>query len=635
MMDLQYQPQLIVGYDSQNATADLIHVSKAQAGKDYYCPCCGNVIRPRALDSEYKQPHYYHLDSNCSRESQIHWMYKYYLFEEGSQFYIEDCLYTVQSIEIEKVWNTSIGNYKPDITIYTKEGTVIYFELFFSNNKDEDYLYKWQELDNDVVEVDIKRLLNLTEISTPRFEYLYHDGRLYTKEYHSGSLYASTIGKRKEEIRREDYQSYKEHWAKLDWFYQLLKGVLQDKNTEEELFENFSCLELEDMYPCYEIIKKTNCVKHYKDEIKKIISDKVLMKIENHFHEGILSNFKEELIQISPYRYGINIKNKLTNDYISFIFSKEYIIKFKSSLKQLNQVEEILKQYKKDCKFWKVLKDIYDNSDMIKILEDKYGLHINITNVLDKYKIIFKKYNERSKYYRPLKEVLIKQDRIIDSKDLIPVIEQVYEENKIKEEIRKDNAHNIINAWATEEIYKEALEYKWRDYISLHEYTLLSDFKISPHAFVKLSKDKEYDACIALYIGNENLYERNINAEDLKNINLDELYKKGIEGIEKIAHDAKELGYYINKINNCKNKCWVSCLSRTNDIYKNKYNLCIILQNTQVLCEKLSYRKIQYSDHILTDLIDAMKGIIQDKEFYGIGIYSDKEVKSNEFKKQK
>ena len=124
-MDIfEYLPQLIVAYDGDDKFANLIHVKKADKNKDYYCPCCGGIVKPRALDSNKEQSHYYHKTGKCTKESQLHFFCKHWLFESGSRFYINDELFEVDSIEIEKMYDTPFGKYKPDITVHTASGKI-------------------------------------------------------------------------------------------------------------------------------------------------------------------------------------------------------------------------------------------------------------------------------------------------------------------------------------------------------------------------------------------------------------------------------------------------------------------------------------------------------------------------------
>ena len=140
-------PQLIVALDKED---NYIHIRDAKENVEYFCPCCRNSVKPRAFKTEIEyqvQPHFYHVCGSCDEESRVHWIYKNWLFKEGSKFYVDKKLYTVGSVDIEKSYNTNFGKYRPDITVNTKCGKVIFFEInFTSAKKEDDYFAKWDEL---------------------------------------------------------------------------------------------------------------------------------------------------------------------------------------------------------------------------------------------------------------------------------------------------------------------------------------------------------------------------------------------------------------------------------------------------------------------------------------------------------
>lgn len=275
-MDIfEYLPQLIVAYDGDDKFANLIHVKKADKNKDYYCPCCGGIVKPRALDSNKEQSHYYHKTGKCTKESQLHFFCKHWLFESGSRFYINDELFEVDSIEIEKMYDTPFGKYKPDITVHTASGKIIYFEMFFTNRKtSDDYFCKWDYLVNDVVEVNVKEYTSkadLTEI--PVFKYLYHDGICYSKSYVKRDLYANTIAKIKKELTRQKILNYKARIEQLDWFWQ---EVQRNSGDSETILNNISKMEYDDMVSCYEIVKRKQCVLYLKQMVLDMINKRVV-----------------------------------------------------------------------------------------------------------------------------------------------------------------------------------------------------------------------------------------------------------------------------------------------------------------------------------------------------------------------
>ena len=214
-------PQLIVAYDGLDQFANLIHITKAQKAKDYYCPCCGGVVRYRGGDQV--QPHYYHLTSECSGESQLHFFCKNWLFEKGSAFYIGEDYYEVADIDIEHTYDTKFGKYRPDISVKTTDGFTILFELFFTNNKRQnDYFAKWQDLNYPVVEVKLKEYLYKEgSEDIPHFTYLYNDGECFCKEYVKRDVYADTIGRLKHSYTREQMIAEKLNLEALDnfWIY--------------------------------------------------------------------------------------------------------------------------------------------------------------------------------------------------------------------------------------------------------------------------------------------------------------------------------------------------------------------------------------------------------------------------------
>lgn len=64
----EYLPQLIVAYDSNDEFANLIHIKRAKQDEEYYCPCCGGIVKPRALDSTKEQSHYFMLQENVQKK---------------------------------------------------------------------------------------------------------------------------------------------------------------------------------------------------------------------------------------------------------------------------------------------------------------------------------------------------------------------------------------------------------------------------------------------------------------------------------------------------------------------------------------------------------------------------------------
>lgn len=310
-MDIfEYLPQLIVAYDGNDEFANLIHVKKADKDNNYYCPCCGGSVKPRALDSSKEQSHYYHITGKCTKESQLHFFCKNWLFEAGSKFYINEELFEVVSIDIEKTYSTPFGDYKPDITVHTSCGMTIFFEMFFSNRKTgDDYFCKWSTLGNDVVEVNIKEYMFKTEEDIiPRFTYLYHEGVCYSKTYEKKDLYATTIAKIKRELTRQKVLNYKARIEKLDWFWQ----EIRNGETKESILEVIQSMDYEDMVSCYSIIKRKQCVSYLKNDVLNMINQKVISDVRNSlglpYDENVYFDLKH--IRGRTYEAGIRLSVK-------------------------------------------------------------------------------------------------------------------------------------------------------------------------------------------------------------------------------------------------------------------------------------------------------------------------------------
>ena len=316
-MDIfEYLPQLIVAYDGNDEFANLIHVKKADKDSDYFCPCCGGTVKPRALDSIKEQSHYYHVTGKCTKESQLHFICKSWLFEKGSKFYIDDQLFEVESIDMEKSYDTPFGKYVPDVTVHTTIGKDIFFEMFFTNRKTgDDYFCKWDYLKNDVVEVNIKEYMFKTDENTiPSFTYLFHDGVCYSKPYVKRDLYANTIAKIKRELTRQKVLNYKARIEQLDWFWQKIRN----NETKESILEVISEMNYEDMVSCYEIIKRKQCVLYLKNDVLDMINQKVISEVRDSLDLPYDENIYFDLKHIRGRTYEAGIRLNLKTDHIIY-----------------------------------------------------------------------------------------------------------------------------------------------------------------------------------------------------------------------------------------------------------------------------------------------------------------------------
>lgn len=327
MSDNRELPSIIVAIDGHN-TLRYVHINEIteETRNDYYiCPICGEKLHPRSINEDnLMQRHFYHEkgDGKKCSESYAHWLYKEWLFKNDSKFIINDDVYTVESVEVEKTYDTKIGKYIPDLTVHTSDDKTILFEMNFTNEKkSKDYLMKWKELDYDVVEVDVKGLVESSinkENVIPKFKLIYSDGVCYKKDYQSKDRYYNDVGKRIDELKRKDILNYKSRCEKLDWLWYDLYNFKKGTISFEELIISYENLELEDMEFCIGFLG--GHLKEYKQQLKDLYNDKFMEVTNKYFEE-----YEQNNEWISKIRYLPKLKYGLTITFFFNIGKYDYI----------------------------------------------------------------------------------------------------------------------------------------------------------------------------------------------------------------------------------------------------------------------------------------------------------------------
>ena len=536
-MDIfEYLPQLIVAYDGDDKFANLIHVKKADRDKDYLCPCCGGIVKPRAIDSNKEQSHYYHKTGKCTKESQLHFFCKNWLFEKGSKFYINDKLFEVTSIEIEKSYTTPFGDYKPDITVHTTNGKIIYFEMFFTNRKTgDDYFCKWEFLGNDVVEVNIKEYMFKTDASTtPSFTYLYHDGVCYSQPYIKRDLYANTIARIKQELTRQEVLNYKARIEQLDWFWQEIRN-----NTRDSILDIISKMEYDDMVSCYEIIKKKQCVSYLKEDILNMINKKVISDVRNSLNLPFDENVYFDLSHVKGRTYEIGIRLNIQTDHIYYnkLFNNRW-----RDLDRLNSFPKIV-----------FSKNVLD----IKEIELTEG---NVQELQKIYNRVMAFKNEILGYEQDLLSYEGDEYKIRMKNDLYTVLVKNNEtftillENKYIKELGINDLNKEIENVISDNNNKVFLDLL----INSDEYkTFVSDIK-SYEVNIRLDISKytgfnRNGICFKMYICNRRVYDEELN------VDIDDFMVKMNECksiIDSFMESYNVSISLVNELYNCKNNFW-------------------------------------------------------------------------------
>jgi len=315
--------QLFWANDENGDIAIIFDMVEEDRTKKYTCPVCGSEVRPVAIDNKTKDgkvaqvsPHFSHFDaSKCSNESAIHYWFKNKILVNGDSFIIKtdaEHEYKCKEVLVEQFYKTEFGIYRPDITIITECGKSIYFEMNYTNKKKvEDYMDKWLELGNPVVEVDLKALMSASLNKTKyEFKALFYEGKCFNTK--KNDLYYDTIGKHKEKLLSNGIDStVKDKINKLNWFWRDINLYKQSKLDDLGLISMFDLVEKDEKQFIFDIIKRLKCTNVYEDYLGKKTDillktvDKCLKTYKNGEFEKIY------VIDIQDIYKGKHIINKI------------------------------------------------------------------------------------------------------------------------------------------------------------------------------------------------------------------------------------------------------------------------------------------------------------------------------------
>src|SRR5574344_200742 len=494
-------PQLILAMDTNDGNGQYVLIQNAKEDETYYCPCCGGEVKPRAYkkDKEYQvQPHFYHINGGCTEESYIHYVCKMLLTKKNCKFKVGDKEYSVKSVDVEKTYDTKFGKYRPDVTIVTKEDKVFFAEIAHTSQKTQEYLPKWDELGNDVIEIKSNEFINvIVENKIPSFKLIYSNGQCFVKSsLHED--YTKFIYKRKVDWKRQDLLNYKIQWERLDWFFIKLQEYKLGKTSYENMLNSFKQVDRIDKPLLFDLIKKQSCLKGEKQQFRDIINnemDKYLQeKVEEYKNKGIIIKGKLE-------------PKTLSNSFcVKYKGYEEWF--YHGTRKWVNDTEIISSLFSKvDC----VTKNIE------KRIERKYYKDIN-ENITNKFINEF----------------------------ITPIIELV------KNEFNKIGCYssNKYSEYKSINIEEELLRYKTYN-IQYYSYIDSNEYKIDDKIFIVLNKEfpisieKNNIEEIVQYI-----YEYNgFITDKIKNERIEEIKKIEIE--KKIVNDSLEdITKYIIDFNN-------------------------------------------------------------------------------------
>ena len=370
--------QLFWAKDENNDIAIIYDLQEQDRYKKYSCPICGSEVKPVAIDGMTKDGkvaqvtgHFSHFDaSKCSSESAIHYWFKNKMLVNGDSFIIKtdiDNEYKCKDILIEQSYTTEYGIYTPDITILTECGKTVYFEMNYTNKKKvEDYLDKWLELKNPVVEVDLKMLSNAMFNKTKyEFKPLFYEGKCFNTK--RTDPYYNTIGQHKEKLYKKYIidEDIKNRLKKLDWFWLETINYKKGETNIEQLIDYIDYADEEDRELLFLILSRKRCLPIYEDYInyKVELFEKLGSEYIDKLDDDIKSKFTIE--KIKEGRKYKNIKYntiRLSNTYLinSIYFnltkyiSDKYIQEINNNIKD---VLELLNYYNKSNEISSIIKN--------------------------------------------------------------------------------------------------------------------------------------------------------------------------------------------------------------------------------------------------------------------------------------
>ena len=303
-MDVNFKdlPRLIIAITSNR---EYVHIRDADKRHTYFCPCCGSEVKPRSINGKV-QAHYYHLDANnCNGETIAHWLYKNWLFEPGNKFLVDNKNYSIASIDIEKCFATPFGDYIPDLYIECNEGKSFFFEIAYSNKKNRQYADIWGFLSIDVVEVDIKSLIDADYTSSiPKFATIFSNGA-YLKNYKSQSKRDKYLTYREEFLKLE--KSTSKQIEQMDDLWQLTKSYVSNQISEEDVLLKLDTVPYEDAVFASRMFKRLKCIDLF-EVAAQSLRDRICGIIRSKYLEhNDKTDFEIKCEQLSKYIWDIGV----------------------------------------------------------------------------------------------------------------------------------------------------------------------------------------------------------------------------------------------------------------------------------------------------------------------------------------
>ena len=408
--------QLFWAKDENNDIAIIYDLQEQDRHKKYTCPICDSEVKPVAIGGVTKDGkvaqvsgHFSHYDaSKCSNETVIHYFFKEIMIVNRDSFIIKTDVeheYICKEAYTEKIYKTEHGIYKPDLTIVTECGQTIYFEMNYSNKKKvKDYLDKWLELGNPVIEVNLKMLSEAKYYKTKyEFKTLFYEGKCFNNK--RNDPYYDTVGQHKEKL----YKNYtisediKNRLKKLDWFWLETINYKKGETNIEQLIDCIDYADQEDRELLFLILSKKRCVPIYEDYInyKVVLFEKLGNNFINNYCDGVYKDyFKIEknklgrkyqnidynLIEIRDIHYSIDQADFHVAQFNINTYLNELERYFNNNKEKIDEMIQLYIYYNKCDDIFSSIKDKYNiNADYMFLSSNKYKHDYSYVISLHKY----------------------------------------------------------------------------------------------------------------------------------------------------------------------------------------------------------------------------------------------------------
>jgi len=445
---------------ARNQENEVVTIGESNRNEEYTCVLCGSKVIPKALESIQVQQHFAHLDvSKCTPEHAIHWWFKNKLIDVGDEILVKtDTIntYICKSFDVEKEYIVDGIIYKPDITIETEEGDIIYVEIANTNKKKfDEYIGIWSKLNNIVVELNIWDVINDNAVGVLRA--IYYKGLIFNDKKRK-TPYQKSIGEKINRIRQHDSQKEENinRIKSLNWFWSDLCKYKFNKVQIDDLIMSIDEVYKEDQDVIKDLIDKSTCIDIKKDIInykmnaisafiKSLKFENKNLEVKGGYSDFIFIEYKKH----SNKELKINIyddENVVKNKIIAFIDDIKLLIKEDEMLDDINiKLYDIFNIKDKNNYKLKWLKNHYwINKQSQKVFElvfyynDKQFSRLEIPYELncDMYEIIEYIKNEMSWYFESI-EQCINESKLYNICDKLDMLyKNVYIFNKYYERLR-------------------------------------------------------------------------------------------------------------------------------------------------------------------------------------------------------